>query len=407
MAIPLLPAPLGRVAIPLLLSPSRLGDLERCPLMVLGEGGVRADAMLPPSPEALFGSMLHHVRQQLLEGHWGEARTPQEAAESVLECVSEHLDGLLCKTQGLERLAPLREVIGRATWNTRRHEMRLWAQALRQQPTGLAPAPMAVARGHRPRCRAPSEDRLEFGSEARVTCNALRLDGRADRIDRLPGGSVEVIEYKTGPIAGPDGEILDRHAGQVRLYALCIEALDPGLRARPFVERGARHAVAWAPDDKRRSRRLLEALHERFPAEEERSPEDLARPGVACRSCRLRSACPSYQLAAPAWWSSGESLPWTLPFDLFGTVTRRTARKDATDLELRDRAGRLVSVEGLDSAHGAEEIAVGDDIFFFNLEPTEPTALHGVRLHPRSFHDLPPDGGRSMRRAHSLQVFRR
>ena len=58
----------------------------------------------------------------------------------------------------------------------------------------------------------------------------MRIYGGIDRIDRLPGGGIEVIDYKTGKISSQKG--VDENL-QLTIYALaCRDALGLGTPER-------------------------------------------------------------------------------------------------------------------------------------------------------------------------------
>lgn len=73
---------------------------------------------------------------------------------------------------------------------------------------------------------------------------AVVVSGFIDRIDRLPDGEVELVDYKTGPAGAPGSAELNL---QLSIYALgCRDALELGSPARValyFVEHGLR---VWA-----------------------------------------------------------------------------------------------------------------------------------------------------------------
>ena len=110
-----------------------------------------------------------------------------------------------------------------------------------------------------------------------------------DRIDRLPGGGLEVIDYKTGKVSSQKGvdESLQRS-----IYALaCRHALDLGTPERVtlyFAESATRPSTI-RPDEQLDAARadVLERVSRM------RDGEFTATPSAeACRYCDYRAMCP-------------------------------------------------------------------------------------------------------------------
>jgi DNA helicase-2/ATP-dependent DNA helicase PcrA len=119
--------------------------------------------------------------------------------------------------------------------------------------------------------------------------SAVVVSGYIDRIDRLPSGGVELIDYKTGR-AGWPGEA--ESSLQLSIYALgCREALDLGGPERvtlDFVEQGLRLSD-------RRTDAQLDGVRDGLAARarEIRSSGFPATPsGRACGWCDFRELCP-------------------------------------------------------------------------------------------------------------------
>ena len=81
-----LPAPLPTVEVPRFLSPSRFDDLLSCKLSVLAER--EAQVQLPPSPQAIFGSILHHLRHEWAEGRYEPGSSVSESVTKTLEIIA-------------------------------------------------------------------------------------------------------------------------------------------------------------------------------------------------------------------------------------------------------------------------------------------------------------------------------
>ena len=94
----------------------------------------------------------------------------------------------------------------------------------------------------------------------------------------------------------------------------------------------------------------------------------------------------------------GRSHLWTCGAASSGVVPG--ARGDT--VELRNANGHLVIVDGVSPSRGLGGLAAGEPVHFFVLERTEDKRAHGRVVHPRNFHEHPPDGGKRLRRARSL-----
>ncbi len=113
--------------------------------------------------------------------------------------------------------------------------------------------------------------------------------GVIDRIDRLPSGGVEVVDYKTGRISSQKG--VDESL-QLSIYALaCRDALGLGTPERVtlyFTESATRMSTV-------RTDEQLDAARDDIVARvaQMRSGDFAANPGDACRWCDFARMCPS------------------------------------------------------------------------------------------------------------------
>jgi len=117
---------------------------------------------------------------------------------------------------------------------------------------------------------------------------AVRVYGGIDRIDRLPGGGIEIIDYKTGKISSQKG--VDENL-QLTIYALaCRDALGLGTPERVtlyFTESATR--LSTVRTDEQLDRARAEILARVRPI---RAGEFTANPGKACDWCDYRALCP-------------------------------------------------------------------------------------------------------------------
>ena len=116
----------------------------------------------------------------------------------------------------------------------------------------------------------------------------VRINGQIDRIDRLPGGGIEVIDYKTGRISSQKG--VDESL-QLSIYALaCRDALGlgtPGSVTLYFTESATRLSTTRTDEQLDAARADILARVARI-----RSGDFAATPGDACRWCDYRAMCP-------------------------------------------------------------------------------------------------------------------
>ena len=150
MRLARLPDALSSVGVPEYFSPSGFFDLRHCPLKTL----VRADSVpgaLPPSAVSLFGRLLHHVREQLLHGRWGTARSGRGACTHLLASAARDLDAMLQGRPETASLAPLKTTIGRAAWSRGAFELSRWAERLDVEPNAEAPEAFSCLESWEPR----------------------------------------------------------------------------------------------------------------------------------------------------------------------------------------------------------------------------------------------------------------
>jgi hypothetical protein len=128
---------------------------------------------------------------------------------------------------------------------------------------------------------------------------------------------------------------------------------------------------------------------------------ELAAPGAACEGCAFRHVCRAYHRAAPTWWLA--DVPFRPPLDVWGVVEKvAAAPEDRVDLTLRDAAGRMVRVFGLDSSRTAGAEA-GQTLWFYSLRSGDRRGGPDMWRHPVNFHEVL--GGDPHGRAWALEVF--
>ncbi|HUQ77531.1 MAG TPA: ATP-dependent DNA helicase [Patescibacteria group bacterium] len=115
------------------------------------------------------------------------------------------------------------------------------------------------------------------------------IHGQIDRVDRLPTGGVEIVDYKTGRIESQKG--VDESL-QLSIYALAArDALGlgtPGAVTLYFTEAAVRRSTVRTDEQLDAARDDLVARAERI-----RSGDFAATPGKACYFCDYAAMCPA------------------------------------------------------------------------------------------------------------------
>ncbi|WP_083682224.1 PD-(D/E)XK nuclease family protein [Archangium sp. Cb G35] len=396
-----LPSPIERVEVPAFFSPSRFGALGRCKLSVLGERS--ASMLLPPTVHALVGTIVHHVRRELSEGHWGAELNREGACAILLAEATQQAELQLSGTASTAALVPLREAMGSRNWELRELRLRRWVARLALQGKSKPARPLRDLLGV-PTGQGPDSTRLETGDEAWLVAPSMRLRGKADRIEQTAPGTLDIVDFKSGRLHDEEGQLLPDATLQVRLYALAAEEAG-SVSVRLFLEGDARYPVPWGDTEREETRALLKAISEDLPAGKALGAKSLAEPGPHCRGCRLRPSCGRYLQWGPTVWPHPQPTGQEPPLDVWGSLERVVPGSRGDTVELRNADGHLVIVDGVSPSRGLGGLAAGEPVYFFDLERTEDKRAHGRVVHPRNFHEHPPDGGKRLRRARSLQVF--
>jgi hypothetical protein len=340
--------------------------------------------------------MLHSVRHSFLIDE--DRSTPPH--ERVLQLVKEATRVLetRLRAEGQEKLVPIRTAVGTRTWGDRIRRLQLWADDVeRCEPRHGA------ARSSDSGSFAGSEERDAFseGPEPWWQVVSLRLRGRPDEA-RTSGGVLTVTDLKTGnPFVSP-GELKPEIEAQLHLYAYMAETIAPEKPVRLVVQHSRKEEIPWDGEARARTRERHRRIIEAYPVGAIVDAAAVATPGSHCVRCRIRPRCTAYLKAAPCWWANGAGNPRPLPYDAWGLVSRFQAERDVT-LEIVDPSGRAVLVEGLERDRDWNHVRVGTTIYLFDLEPSEDVYRHGVRIHPRNFHEAAP--GAPWTTARGVKVF--
>lgn len=249
------------------LSPSRAGDFKTCPLMYRYRTIDRLPE--PPSPDAVRGTVVHKVLEDLFDLPAAE-RTPDQA-ESMIEAAWSHV------LEDDERAAGLFDA-------DQDEERDVWLASCRsvlrkyfdlEDPTALEPA------------------ERELYVETLLDSKLL-LRGFVDRVDVAPNGAIRVIDYKTGRSSAEAFE--GRALFQMRFYALVIwktRGVIPAMLRLIYLGNG--EMLSYSPDeqDLRSTERQLEALWVAIQRAQETGDWRPSKSRL-CSWCSFQEFCPEF-----------------------------------------------------------------------------------------------------------------
>lgn len=268
------------------LSPSRAGDFMTCPLLYR----FRTIDKLPepPSPEAVRGTLVHKVLEDLFDLP-ALRRTPEQA-HALLEPTWETL---------VEAEPALDEMFTEGG-----RDVVEWLTSCR---TALD----QYFTLEDPRRLEPAERELYVEA---LLDSRLLLRGFVDRLDIAPDGALRVVDYKTSksPTEMWEGKALF----QMKFYALVIwrtRGVVPKLLQLVYL--GNAEIVRYVPDeaDLLATERKVVALWEAIRRAQE-SRDWRPSPGRLCDWCHHKALC-------PAWGGTPPPLPDDVPADASGELT--------------------------------------------------------------------------------------
>lgn len=387
--LPRLPPALDHVIVPGLLNPSTLSSVSRCPLSKLH--GLPEEEMLPPSPMAILGSVIHEVMQQARSPEMPYGDRVVRSIDRLFKEAVGRAEDLLSGDPRTARMVPLRRAVGKMEYHIRLARLRNWAASL-PGITGGVPSLATIPGISRVSSKKPTKSadttRIPVGIEQPLRVSGIRLSGRPDLIELDDAGTYHVTDYKTGAVVDGDGNPHDGLAFQLRLYALMLREIDSSARVRLWLEGRECVEVPWSSTHEEEARERLMAICSELPPEETVPAIELAETGPHCGRCRIRHRCPAYRSVAPIWWRRESSSAPVAPFDSWGDVERSEGEGEGTCVAyLRDEAGREVRVSGLE----IDGLRTDHRVWFFDLQPSQTLPHHGVYRHPRNFHVRAPN----------------
>lgn len=259
------PAVAAAPLVPAQLSASSYEDLRRCPyrffaLRMLGLKEV--EELEAEVDKRDFGTWLHHVLKTFHERLRDAGPVPAEQRAALLDELAR--DGM-----AQQRLPEGEFLPFAAAWPAVRDAYLTW----------LA--------GH----EAAGATFVEGEAAKKATLGALALEGRIDRIDRLPDGTLFVMDYKTESLqASQDRMKTPLEDTQLAFYALLLpgEALEAAYLN--VGERGLVKAVPH-PELSRAAHLLQEGIETELRRIGQGAPLPALGEGRACEFCAARGLC--------------------------------------------------------------------------------------------------------------------
>lgn len=246
------------------LSPSRASDFMTCPLLYRFRSVDKLPE--PPSPDAVRGTVVHKVLEQLfdLPAH---DRTPVTALDMLAPAWSELQEA----EPGLAEMLPEEE---RERWMTSCRTV-LERYFTVEDPSRLEPAERELY--------------VETVLESK-----LLLRGFVDRLDVASTGEVRVVDYKTGRAPRPGFEA--KALFQMKFYALVMWRVRGEIPAMlQLLYLGSGEVLRYQPDeaDLRATERKVVAIWHAIRAAEQ-TGDWRPSPSKLCSWCAHQELCPAF-----------------------------------------------------------------------------------------------------------------
>jgi len=236
------------------LSPSAIEAYETCPLKFK----IRYDWRLPEEPTAAlqYGGIMHKLLKEYFDQVNAGKAPPDEQvlaqfrAELAAARIDDPLQRELYERDGIQQLSDF----------------------------------LAARRADAGTFEVVSTER-----QFKVEIAGVQVSGRIDRIDRMPDGSVWIVDYKTGK--AKDQKDADKSL-QLSIYALAAAKLDPKLVPARMV---LYNLVTNAPVVTRRTPEALQKAADKVKqvAAKVRAGDFAPNPGYHCRWCGYKDLCPA------------------------------------------------------------------------------------------------------------------
>jgi hypothetical protein len=376
-----LPDPLARVSVVQTVSPSMLAAGPVCALRRQGrelDGGRLAG--LIESPWAIIGTLIHRSIQ-LADGR-------SNLREVFEELVRRRELELLADVRR-SHLVPLRTAIGEGAWATRLH--------LLESRIGNG-EPLPVARLDAQLHATAPLPRLTH--EVWFESEALGLAGSADHVELVGEHLVRIIDWKTGSVLTPEGEVTEQYRLQLAAYLMLARERWPARQIETFLFNGDTVAVDVTPADEEAVLQAVSAIRAVTSGLSDALAADLALLGAECAGCPIRHRCPAYLavLRSTGRGAYAEANPWS--GDVLGRVLAVQTHGEMTVVNLRLPTGSVVQARWTSGRLSGSDL-VAQELVAFGLIPlVRRDRVNGEALEPLMFEEVSQS-----RRAWQSEIF--
>jgi CRISPR/Cas system-associated exonuclease Cas4 (RecB family) len=332
------------------ISPSRYASLKSCPLREVLASTPGIPKMLPDSPEAKLGTVIHKLLELAVKG-----------SISDLASASAFWDTEVSRIENEMASNPLEHHLMPLSRKCRNYEVKR-SQCFLMVESVLSTVSKSAGRAQ----EFPSG----MGTEIWVESPDRKVGGKIDAVRENHG--IEVIDYKTGAVLQEVSDplsIREEYKTQLKLYAALYFLTFEKWPSRLLIVglSSEEHGIEF---DHEECLVLLEEAVKRFDQINESIKkgfawEDLANPSPgACKYCPFRPLCKAYLE------TEKEGQGW--PVDVVGTVQTRTLLKNGLRVTLVSN-GKSCSVRGLSAErHRILEDAKADVIILNLYRDTSP-----------------------------------
>lgn len=366
-----LPEALDTFQVPEYLSPSTFFQIRLCALSVFH--GLSDDDKLPPYPTAILGDLVHSALQRANQATDSD---PISIFNDLLKAEQKTLSS----SRLTRNLVPLKKTIDRNTWRKRLSKLRHWTR-----PAGANPVRSNEGNGW----EQPVSEQvnlIQYGYERPIKVPELRLSGRLDHIRKGQSNRIYITDYKTGRANDRNSQVYDSISLQLQLYALMVQYIQPDASIHLFIKGNEDIELGWDSTIARNTKKKLLKTLARFPSKKTLDAKSNATVGRHCSLCRIRHRCSKYLDTAPSLWHNQSSERPVAPNDIWGKIIGMNNTQGTTELTICDASGRSVNISGIEKWLTAGSIKTGENIWFFDLEPSGNIRQHGFYTHPCNFH---------------------
>ncbi len=371
-------------------------------MSVLAQGN-ELDGHLPPHPSALFGSLLHHVRENMTLRAWQDLRGRYRVFDTEYEQSERELR--LQLPQSWRHLIPFKKTLSS---KVRVPKIRRLLQIL---PVEHAPESQNDRKPFELRAAKYSEairvDHKSFGFEAWWSSSALGLGGYVDKA-WLRGDGLVLEEYKSGRVERSKKALIKAET-QLQLYELIARSQGYSNVERRLV--GVEEDDRLTFDDQERAalKSRVAALWTKLSTHQRDgglNAMELASVGRVCEFCDVRHRCSSYLESAPQAWEglAADLKPSSMPLDAWGRIDHiSSSNQGGLHVYLERHDGLRIQIERVNEARWGNRLEVGRYAYFFNLAASHQLKRHGKFTYPLMFQEGSID--KDFPAAINLQVF--